>query len=172
MKRFDLKRDGLPIIFVLGCFVLGWYNLKNNDDFFKTSFSTIISVAIAVVLSYYFVQRKNDERRKKEKIDKLLYKIQEMIADEEFISVESEGIIRKNLIYHRSIGNKIQYLNENTSGDIHENVQKVSETFEQLREFYSNHYSDKDYVSRSDKEIANYKTKIDDTCDKIHMMLM
>lgn len=59
------------IVFVLVCIVLGIYNLKNNTEFLKTPLSTIMSILAAVIVSYLFVQKKTDNRRKCEKIDKL-----------------------------------------------------------------------------------------------------
>ncbi|WP_313583322.1 hypothetical protein [Lacrimispora sp.] len=169
LKIFSVLTVLLFIIIVL---VLIFYNLKNNVDFFKTPLSTIISLVIAIIVSYYFVQKKTDDRRKKEKIDRLLYKIQDLIADEAFLSVESDEIIRKNHILHRSVGNKLKYVNENVDGLFANEMKKISETFEEMREFYGNHYNDPDYVNKSVKEITNFKSIIDDNCDKIHMELI
>lgn len=153
--------------FVLVCIILGIYNYKNNADFLKAPLSTIISILIAVVVSYLFVQKKTDDRRKREKIDKLLYKIQDLISASDFIDVK-EG----DLIVHRSIANKIEFLENNTEDNLKEEVKKLKETFVLYRDFYGNHYADADYMSKSKIELMNYIKLIDDTCDKMHMKLL
>lgn len=172
MKHAGIKKVTPIIAFAGVCCCLVAYNLVNNQKFFEASFTTIVSIVIAVVVSYCFVQRKNDERRKKEKLDKLVYKIQSMILDDEIASVDSEEIIRKNFIRHRSLGNKIQYLKDYKTESIEEYVEKLEDNFKQFREFYSDHHKEKEYMINSVKEIANFKARIDDTCDKIHMILM
>ena len=173
MKKNSLFLSlGIIILFIIVISGLVYYNIKNNTEFFETSFSTVMSMVIAVVVSYYFVQKKTDNRRKKEKVDKLLYKIQEVIIDENFLSVENEEIIRKNLILHRSIANKLKYVNDNIDDSFNEDMKKISETFEKLREFYGDHFNDSDYIKKSVKEITNFKSIIDDNCDNIHMKLI
>lgn len=156
------------IIFLVGCVALGIYNWRTNVNFFTAPLTTIVSIVVAVVISYFFVQRKTDDRRKREKVDKLLYKIQEMILDEKFIEVKEQ-----DLIIQRSIANKITYLKNNViDKNIKTQVERIEEIFGEYREFYSNHYKDVTYMEKSKKELANYVTRIDDVCDEIHMKLM
>lgn len=154
-------------VFVLACIALGVYNFKNNVDFLKAPLSTIMSILIAVIVSYLFVQKKTDDRRKREKIDKLLYKIQDLISVSDFTDVK-EG----DLILHRSIANKIEFLENNTEDNLKEEAKKLKETFNSYRDFYGNHYADADYMSKSKVELMNYIKLIDDTCDKMHMKLL
>lgn len=157
----------LVILFWLGCLALGIYNGIKNPDFLVTPLSTIISIGVAVVVSYFFVQRKTDDRRKKEKIDKLLYKVQEIILNDNFIEVRDE-----NLIIQRSVINKILYLEDGVDNDIKGDISRIREKFEEFREFYGNHYKDIAYMNKSKKELLNYVRLIDDFCDKIHMKLL
>ena len=97
----------------------------------------------------------------------LIYKIQELISTPDFINVKDE-----NLILHRSIANKIEFLENNTEDNLKEDVKKLKETFASYREFYGNHYTDAEYMEKSKVELMNYIKLIDDTCDKIHMKLL
>ena len=80
MKNSRVSKYSLVIVFIICMFGIIVYNLLNNDKFLETSVTSIISIVIAVVISYVFVQKKTDLRRKNEKIDKLLYKIQDIIG--------------------------------------------------------------------------------------------
>lgn len=156
------------IVFLTVCTGLCTYNLFYNNEFFETSFTTIISIIIAVMVSYFLTQKKTDDRRKSEKIDKLLYKIQEIICDEKFTVVKEQ-----DLIIHRSVANKIVYLKDNiTDEGMKGLINRMEEIFEEYRDFYSNHYKDTEYMEKSTKELANYVSRMDDLCDEIHMKLM
>ena len=155
------------ILGVLGTIIFGIYNIINNDDFLKAPLTTMISILVAIVLSYFFTQRKTDDRRKMEKIDNLLYKIQDIILDKEFIVVQDS-----DLIVHRSIANKIKYLKDNAPCDLKSDVDRLEDIFEDYRLFYGEHYMDKDYMEKSKKDLLNYVMKFDDVCDSLHMRLL
>ena len=178
LKRNWLKRNWLPIAMGFLCFIWGVYNFNKNCNFFDASLSTIVSIMIAVIVSFYLVQKKNDLIREKEKIDGLVYKIQEIIMDNSFGSVEDEDIIRKNLIMQRSVANKFEYLsvkfkrlNDKINTETKESLKNAADKYNEFKEFYGNHYTDKEYIKKSFTEITNYKTLIDDFCDKIHIQL-
>lgn len=164
MKISNIVIGGL---FIISCIGLGLYNLFENPDFFITPLSTIVSICIAVVVSYFFVQKKTDDRRKKEKIDKLVYKIQEMILKENFIKSDDQ-----NLIIQRSVANKIAYLETYVDKELKEEIDKVKNKFEEFREFYCDHYKDAEYMKKSRKQLLSYVSLIDDFCDSIHMKLL
>lgn len=106
MKKF-LK--GVSIIAFFGVILkIGIYNYRNNVKFFEASFTSLVTIIVAVVVSFLFVQLKTDKRRQNEKIDELIYKIQGYITEESFVMGGEHS--RKNLILHRSIINKIRYL--------------------------------------------------------------
>lgn len=155
------------VLLAIGFLALCIYNLVVNDDFFKAPLTTIISILVAIVLSYFLSQRKTDDRRKREKIDKLLYKIQGIVLDEKFIEVKET-----DLITQRSIVNKILDIEENATSEIRDDVGRLKEIFQEYRDFYSNHYTDDEYMKKSRIELTNFISRIDDLCDRMHMKLM
>lgn len=158
----------LGILFSIGLFIFGFYNMCHNNKFWETNFTTLVSIAIAVLISYFFVQHRTDERRKQEKIDKLLYKIQGTILDENFLIIKEE-----DLIIQRSIVNKIGYIKENVKNKNNKkDVERIEELFSQYRDFYGNHYLDVEYMKKSNKELQNYISRIDDICDALHMKFL
>ncbi len=154
----------LSICFIALCI----YNIFCNRDFFETSITAVLSIIVAIVVSYFFVQHKTDERRKKEKVDDLLYKIERILQKEDFLVVK-EG----DLILHRSVSNKICFLSDYVENeDIKNDITRMKEYFDQYREFYGNHYKDEAYMEKSKNELMNYISRIDDICDSIHMKLL
>lgn len=162
-----IKKIGVAILSI--CFiVLCIYNIFCNKDFFETSITAVISILVAIIVSYVLVQHKTDERRKKEKIDNLLYKIEKILQKEDFLVVK-EG----DLILQRSISNKICFLENYVENiDIKTDITRMKEYFDQYREFYGNHYKDNTYMEKSKNELMNYISRIDDICDSIHMKLL
>ncbi len=162
-----MKKKFVIILGAIGTTAFGIYNMINNEDFLKAPLTTMISILVAIVLSYFFTQRKTDDRRKMEKIDKLLYKVQDIILNKEFIVVQDS-----DLIVHRSIANKIKFLKNNAPCDLKSDVDRLEEIFEDYRRFYGEHYKDKDYMKKSKIDLLNYVMKFDDVCDNIHMRLL
>lgn len=162
---------GITIVVIL---IIGICNMICYNKFWETSVSSIITLLIAVVFSYYFTQSKNDIRKKKEKADRLLYKIQDIILEKGFIESDPEEISRVNLIKHRSLANKIECLKKTCKGDdeIYKDIEKLEEEFSRFREFYGEHYKDSEYMLKSQNELQNYVTKMDDIADQIHIKIM
>lgn len=52
---------------------LGIYNVINNKLFLKVSASSLLTMFIAVIVSFWLVQLKNDKRKLNDKIDKLRF---------------------------------------------------------------------------------------------------
>lgn len=168
------------------CVIVGWivgvlifgglflYNLFNNDTFFSVPVTSLLTVLVAVVFSYWLVQSRNDKRKKNDKLGSLLYKIQDIIQQKEFIESNNEAIQRRNLIKQRSVGNKIEYLKNGCGKDasIKKLVEELEGEFLRFREFYCEHYKDQDYMQKSEKELLNYIIRMDDIADKIHMALL
>lgn len=170
------KYVSVIITVILLAFVIsiGIYNVINNKKFFDASITALLTIVIAIIFSYWFTQIKSDKRKRSEKIDSMLYKIQSIISDPGFLSVETDEICRKNLIAHRSVGNKITYLKKicEDGSDVKAKVLELEEEFGRFREFYGDHYCDKEYMKKSEKELLNYVTKIDDKADEIHTLIL
>ncbi len=170
------KYVSVIITVILLAFVtsIGIYNIINNKKFFDASITALLTIVIAIIFSYWFTQIKSDKRKRSEKIDSMLYKIQSIISDPGFLSVETDEICRKNLIAHRSVGNKITYLKKicEDGSDVKVKVLELETEFGRFREFYGDHYCDKEYMKKSEKELLNYVTKIDDKADEIHTLIL
>lgn len=156
----------IVILFSILCLIFGIYNFSHNKDFLKAPLTTIITILVAVIVSFYLVQRKTDSRRKSEKIDKLLYKVQEMINDPVLITFSPN-----TLLLHRSVINTIKLIETNIAPEFKQDIANIKEKFEYIRNVYGNHYTDEDFMQKSYVDLINYVYLIDDICNKIHMEL-
>lgn len=169
MKYLGNIISGIAFIVILGIAI---YNGFNNSDFWEISIGPVITLLIAIILSYYLTQRKNDKTHVNEKIDHLVYKIQDTILEDTFLSAENEQIQRTNLINHKIIANKINQLKEICKDQkVIENLTHIEREFSELREFYGEHYKDTEYMKKSDAQLKNYVAQIDNYCDAIHILL-
>lgn len=125
-----------------------------------------------VFVSFYLVQRKNDRRKKIEKIEQIVSKIQEIINDPSIYSVSAEESKQKALMLHRTCSNKINLLRDTEMSD-EENkcILNISDEFRRIREFIGEHLEDQGYIDKSKTTITNYIVKIDDLCDTLQLLL-
>ncbi|MED9967339.1 MAG: hypothetical protein UFJ18_11190 [Blautia sp.] len=171
-KSANILSSIICIVFVVGLVMLGIHNYKNNEKFFDTSLTTLLTIAVAVIISYFFVQKRTDNRRKNEKIDNLLYKIQKYINEDNFVLTGGE-ISRKNLILHKAIANEIRCIkNMNLDKESRKQIARVERYFKDFREVYGENYPNEERIEEKYSELKNYVVNIDDACDRIHMHLM
>ncbi len=139
----------LAICFTL--FVL--YNIRHNEEFWSASAVNIITILIAVVISYFLVQRKSDRRKQKEILLDLINKLRLLIDSEEtydFTGQSREEILMRN----RDISNKVQILtNLQTVFGIEEDMKFIQEKTTEYLSLVGDHSTDLDYLIKSKKEL-------------------
>ena len=79
MKIIDYAKKNvgkilLAILLIFGLLYIYVQNIKHNPEFINTNALSMLQLIIAVVVSYYFVQRKNDERKQIEILDSIVRK--------------------------------------------------------------------------------------------------
>lgn len=75
------KKKRVIIYLVLLLLLLVWtvYNYKNNQDFFNASLVNIITIGLAIFVSYFLSQKNNNVRKQKDIILDLLLKLQNQV---------------------------------------------------------------------------------------------
>ncbi|MBR5023411.1 MAG: hypothetical protein IKY18_09560 [Oscillospiraceae bacterium] len=82
MNKKD-KKSWIPIaLFFVPFAVFVTYNIRHNSEFWNASAVNIITILIAVVISYYLVQRKSDKRKQKEILLELISKLRLLVDSE------------------------------------------------------------------------------------------
>lgn len=153
MKRKN-KLWWIPISLLAICFaVFVIYNIVHNEDFWSASAVNIITILIAVVISYFFVQRKNDRRKQKEILLDLINKLRLLIDSEgtyDFTGQSREEIMMRN----RDIRNKVEILtNLQAVFGIEDDMKFIQERIEEYLTLIGDHSMDLDYLIKSKKEL-------------------
>ena len=129
------------------------YNIAHNDEFWNASAVNIITILIAVVISYFLVQRKSDRRKQKEILLDLINKLRLLIDSEEtydFTGQSREEILMRN----RDISNKVQILTDiQTVFGIEEDMKFIQEKITEYLSLVGDHSMDLDYLIKSKKEL-------------------
>lgn len=153
MKRKN-KLWWIPVSLLAICFaVFVLYNIGHNEEFWNASAVNIITILIAVVISYFLVQRKSDRRKQKEILLDLINKLRLLIDSEEacdFTGQSREEILMRN----RDISNKVQILtNIQTVFGIEDDMKFIQEKAEEYLSLVGDHSMDLEYLVKSKKEL-------------------
>lgn len=129
------------------------YNINNNDAFFTASLVNIITIAIAVFVSFYLVQKRTDERKRKDILLSLLTKLQSVIEDEKTYNFDAQSkdeiTMRK-----RDISNWIKILEDANPPYIKdEDVKFIREKFDEYSDIIGNHIDDLDALRKLKKDL-------------------
>lgn len=126
---------------------------KNNDRFWEASAVYIITILIAVVISYFFVQRKSDRRKQKDILLDLINKLQLQISSEKafnFTGQTREEILMRN----RDISNIIHILTEmQDTFSIQDDMDFIRKEIEEYLSLIGDHSTDLEYLVKSQKEL-------------------
>jgi hypothetical protein len=125
----------------------------------------------AIFISYYLVQLKNDERRNRDNIDRIISKVQSLISNTELIDASTKNAQAKSLLLQKSLANKLEYIKMNCSHEIKPDLEYICSEFEHLRELYGGHIHDNEYLIKSVDDFKKYIINIDDKCDSLHIKL-
>ncbi len=144
----------IPVsLLAIGFAVFVLYNIGHNEEFWSASAVNIITILIAVVISYFLVQRKSDRRKQKEILLDLINKLRLLIDSEEtydFTGQSREEILMRN----RDISNKVQILTDiQTVFGIEEDMKFIQEKATEYLSLVGDHSMDLDYLIKSKKEL-------------------
>lgn len=159
-KCYTIIKWTLIVVLVCAFAFFVIYNAKNNTDFWDASAVNIITIIIAVVISYFFVQRKSDKRKQKDILLDLISKLQLQVSDEkafDFTGQTREEILMRN----RDISNKINILNEvKDIFSIQEEMDFICKEIEEYLNLIGNHSTDLEYLIKSKQELERPLTLI------------
>lgn len=162
----------IPIIFAIGIFVLGICNHINNDKFWEASIYQVITLLMAILITFYATQYKNDQRKVKDYAENVIRKIQAIIVDERFVDFNENTENKAVTMTNRKLNNYISILNEyGKKLGFQKDAEYVAEQFKAYRTFVDEHLSDKDYLSKSSPTLQMYAENIEQKCENIILNL-
>lgn len=143
----------LVLVIIVGLGGLILYNIKTNPSFWETSVSSCITIIIALVFSYWLVQRKNDLRKQKEILASLLFDLRTQFEKEDMYDLSQMSPNSINM-RNRDISNKIGILDSvKEEFSIAADVDFIYEKFDEYKELIGNHITDPGYLQNSSFEL-------------------
>lgn len=164
----------IPIILIIILIALSIFNIFifHNCNFWKINIAQVLTLFIAIIITYYATQRKTDERKIKEQIEKITEKIQNEVSQPNFTKFSTndnaEEVQKKITMSSRKITNSIDILkNYSKVIDISEDVQYIEKEFKEYKDFVSQKVGDLDYLEKSESHLRKYSDNINSKCDYV-----
>ena len=147
-----------------------------NCNFWTVNISQLLTIIVAVLIAFWASQRKTDERRVKEQIEKITYKIQDVVTSPNFVqfdsSIGSENVTKMLNLNTRKINNCVTLLKEYSNIiDIKEEIDYISDQLTEYREFISEKTGDIEYLKKSETHLRKLSDNINTKCDFIILKL-
>lgn len=138
-----------------------------NEDFWTVNIIQILTFWLTAIISFFFVQRLTDKRRKIDCYEHILTEIQNNINDNGMLFSHT----KEALTLQKSIANKIKHLQDHSFSQISKDLKYISDEFTELRELYDNHNQSPSSLSLINSDISRHKANISDKIDKIKLVL-
>lgn len=165
-KTFTVLGTIIALI-VLGVGVYGTFKIEN---FWNINFAQVITLLVAILIAFMATQAKNDERKIKERMEKLFDTIIQLVSEPSFYSISSDSDPSETkktiMLVNRRISNCISTLKETAeSVGVAEQIKYIDSEFSQYNEFVSEHINDMPYLAKSENDLRKYANNIASKCD-------
>lgn len=162
----------IALILAIGTLTVGVYNAIANCNFWDVSVAQVLTLLVAIGIAFWATQFKNDQRNAKAHAERIIAKVQGIVAYEElyiFVPSDNEDDARKNYsISQRKLSNCLCVLGEyGKQLGFQEDVAYIEEQFSQYKLFVSDHLNDFEYLSKSETHLRKFLENIDSKCDQI-----
>lgn len=153
----------ITLIFIALIIGISFYNFKNNRKaFFKFTFVNALTLIVAIVFTFWAVQKKQDNRRFYDSVVKILESIQLVITNKLIIDNFTQASINNLQQDMRIVRNKIDVLKTvQKILDINEEIKYIEDKFNNYKATIDNHLNDYDYLNKSSADLNNYKSLLD-----------
>lgn len=146
-----------PVIVFVGIYC--W--AKNPEEFFSLSVANCLTLLIAVLLSFFYVQKqaandrtKADLRKQKDAAIRLLEALESAIWSPSAYTIPDDGDTASLLMTKRRISNFIQTLMKYADTfQIKDDIQSLQERFTEYSDIIGERMNDLNYFRRSQKDI-------------------
>lgn len=159
------------IIFVIVDILINIIVLKNNN-FFKTSFGTCLTLLIALIVSFYLSNKVTDKRRQKEIYINILTKFQTLIEDNSLWDYEKENDLDLIKMKKRKLNNYINTLKKYENiYCVKEEIDFIDNRLSEYIEVVGDHIDDSEYLIKSKKELKRPLDLISQKLDEVMMKM-
>lgn len=153
------------ILLVISIVIVAGINIwpLKNKDFWDMNFSSSATLVVALVVSYYFTSKKQDELSRKEVYLKILEKMQNLVNDSTLYLIDTNTDISLVTMRKRELSNSFNIIK--TYADrfgISEEVTFLEQKLQEYTEFFGNHQDDLEYLKNSSKDLQRPLTLMSD----------
>lgn len=164
------------ILFFLTLGVLIYNFICNVPELFSASATQILTIFVALLVAFVATQFRNDQTKNKEHAEQIIGKIQIIVSDDSFYSINSDcdslSLQKKISMTVRKLNNCISALKQYGSRlGFEEEAAYIESEFNKYKDTTSNHIQDPDYLHKSEIEFRKYSENIDSKCDAIILKL-
>ncbi len=128
-------------------------NISNSSEFWSASAIDIATIVIAIVISYYLVQKETKKMKQQDIVLSLIERLQAQVESEtayDFTNLSTENI----LMNKRDMNNKIGILEGAASDFISKQaLEFIRKEFNEYDTLIGDHVSDLEYLCKSSKEL-------------------
>ena len=142
------------------------YKNHGEVDFFTANIIDIITILLGTIITIYISESMTDQRRKNDCIEHVITEIENLVKDDNNFSMNKIALINQT-----SCANRIKYLNDVSFSEIKEDMEFISNNFENIKDIYSNHNSSEEGLENVRIDLDKFRAQIIDKCCKIRISL-
>ena len=156
------------VVYVMCMNVFVW----KNNDFWNTSFTSCITLIVALVVSYYYAQKNLDERRQKESYLKLLEKVQRLVSDKDLIEIKTKEDIEIVLMKKRELNNYMCILKKYAKKfSLQKDIDFIEGKVKEYAELFGDHQHDIGYLKNNSNDLSRPLLLIDSRISEVMIKL-
>lgn len=162
----------LGFIITIMVMIFAFYNFKKCPSiFFDATLIEILNLAFIVIFTYFLVELKSTQRKRKECIENFIVKISNMLDDTRFYKFDNEDNLKHVRITQRSINSKIEVLKKFDCEDIKIDVNYIDREFNEYWDLVSDHIDNLDKLNESSNTLMRHINNIQNKLDEIIIKL-
>ena len=112
--KFPKLSSIVALIIIISTIIIAAYNFRSNNQFWDASAINFISIIVAVLVAYVFVQKQTNRRKQNELLLDLLLQLRTQISDTSAYDFSGQTKSEINM-RKRSISNKVGFFFEQFS---------------------------------------------------------
>lgn len=130
MKR--IGRYLISILIIVCVIYIGVINYNAcKSKFFDATFIDVLNLIFVAFFTYFLVEIKSDERKKKENIENLISKLYLILDDSKFYNISGQDQLTELRIIQRSVRSKIQILINLNFRSIEKDLEYINQEFDE-----------------------------------------
>lgn len=148
------------------------YNVFTTKEFFQTNIGYFLTITVAVFVTFFLTQSKNDDRNRKDLLFGVVDQIQDFVFKVKRIDYECAPDFKDMLLLTRRISSKTYILGLYADNyNYRTESQEINDYVKKYIDLVDYHQQDMSYMQKTSQEIARWMENIDSRCDIVRTKL-